>query len=196
MGPLTGRGAHLLVSVCLTVLAASCGQPARTDLPRPAGPSRPAPRPAPQPPPAQPCLDSLRAIGDDRLPRAFGALQRLEPGLRFQPDGEPCLHMKSSLKILGRTVRKDYLAGLSGYEYVKIVNGAGYLLVERFRSREPRELEQLRDALLARTPRTLATEASTRYDAFVSGGDLILMVSSATGYEANGRLMEELRRVY
>lgn len=172
------RSFAVTAAFALTVsLGSSCGQP----------------RPVQQ---VQSCPDGPDAIRDRRLDRAIGTLTRRVPQLRFQPDDEPCLHLKTSIRVLARTVRKDYLTGLSGYEFVKIVHGEGYLQVERFRSSAPRDLEQLRDALLARAPRSLVTEASTRYSVFVSSGDLILMVSSATGYEANAKLMDEIRRVY
>lgn len=151
------------------------------------------PRPAPL---VQSCPDGPRAVGDGRLDRALGEIKRQSPHLQFQLDDAPCLHAKATVKALARTVRKDYLTSLTGYEFLKIVNGDGYLLVERFRSSSPQALDQLRDALLAREPRSLAGEAATRYDVFVSGGDLILMVSSATGYEANVKLIGEIRRVY
>jgi len=157
------------------------------------GNSNDLPQPALQ---VQFCQDRPHGIGDGRLERVTAALLQQTPQLKLQTDDDPCLHLKSSVRILARTARKDYLTDLAGYEFVTILNGEGYLLVERFRSSKPQNLKKLSDSLLARAPRSLVTEASTRYDVFVSSGDLILMISSATGYEENAKLMHKIRRIY
>lgn len=144
----------------------------------------------------QPCTHKMQAITDGRLQQAIDELKTRNPNLQFQSDENPCQHASETISALSRTLRRNYLTRLSGYEFVKIINGESYFTVERFKSHIPGDLTRLDAALQRHTPHKFAIEANTRYDVFVAGEGLILMTSSATGYDANSTLFHQLEQTF
>jgi hypothetical protein len=152
--------------------------------------------PAPLEPQVQHCAETIRPITDGRLQRAIDDLKSKNPGLEFQPDEHPCLHARETISALSRTLGRNYLTGLSGYELVKVINGEGYFTVERFKSGARNDLTKLETALTRRTPHKLATEANTSYDVFVGGESLVLMTSSGVGEDANSKLFHQIHQTF
>jgi hypothetical protein len=144
----------------------------------------------------QDCAERMGPIADGRLQHAIDKLKTANPGLEFQPDEHPCLQVRETILALSRTVGRNYLTRLSGYEFVKIVNGEGYFTIERFKSRAPGDLAALEAALKRRTPHKLAIEANTSYGAFVGGESLVLMTSSGVGSDANSKLFRQIQQTF
>ena len=144
----------------------------------------------------QHCGEKMRPITDGRLQHAIDELRTKNPGLAFQPDERPCLHARETISALSRTLGRNYLSSVSGYEFVKIVNGEGYFTIERFKSRARSELTKLEAALKRRTPHKLAIEANTSYEVFVGDESLILMTSSGLGYEANSKIFHQIQQAF
>jgi len=142
------------------------------------------------------CTEKMRPIADGRLQHAIDNLKTKNPGIEFQPDEHPCLHASETISALSRTLGRNYLTGLSGYEFVKIINGEGYFTIERFKSRARSDLTKLEAALERRTPHKLAIEANTSYEVFVGGESLVLMTSSGVGYDANSKLFHQLQPTF
>ena len=144
----------------------------------------------------QHCADGMRPIADGRLQRAIDQLKTTNPTLEFQPDEHPCQHAKDTILAVSTTLGRNYLTRLSGYEFVKVINGEWYFTIERFNSRVPADLTKLDAALKRRTPRKLAIEANTSYDVFVVGESLVLMTSSGVGYDANSKLFHQIQQTF
>jgi hypothetical protein len=144
----------------------------------------------------QHCAEKMRPINDGRLQRAIDELKTKNPGLEFQSDENPCLHCRETLSALSRTLGRNYLTGISGYEFVKIINGEGYFTIERFESSARSDLTKLETALKRRTPHKLAIEANTSYEVFVGGESLVLMTSSGVGYDANSKLFHQIQQTF
>lgn len=144
----------------------------------------------------QACAERMRPITDGRLQRTIDELKTKNSGLEFQPDEHPCQHGRETISALSRTLGRNYLTRLSGYEFVKIINGEGYFTVERFKSLARIDLTKLETALKRRTPRKLAIEANTSYDVFVGGESLVLMISSGVGYDANSKLFHQIQQTF
>jgi hypothetical protein len=142
----------------------------------------------------QPCTQKLAPIADDRLAQAVASLLRQHPELQVQTDAAPCQHARETARAIFRTVGRDHLKRLSGYELVKLINGESYFTVERFRTSSPDELQKLASDLESVRGKKLRREANTVYAYFLVDDSLILMISSAAGGEANAALFAEIRQ--
>lgn len=142
----------------------------------------------------QTCTQKLAPIADERLGQAVATLLRQHPELVVQADEVPCRHAKETARAISRTVGRDHLRRLTGYELVKLINGESYFTVERFRISSPDELQKLASALDGVRGRKLRSEANTVYAYFLVDDSLIMMISSAAGGEANAALFAEIRQ--
>jgi hypothetical protein len=141
------------------------------------------------------CTDTMPPIPDQSMQRSVDALQK-RPGIRFQSDDHPCRHARETMTALRKTFDRNYLSGISGYEFVKVLNGEGYFTVERFMSRNRHDLQKLETALKSLPARKLKIEANTSYDFFMVPGGIVLMISSAVGHDENGELFRHLRPLF
>jgi hypothetical protein len=142
------------------------------------------------------CAESMQPIADDSLQRAAAALLAKDPQITFQQDDQPCSQARNTSSALARTVGRNYLTRVSGFEFVNVQRGDSYFTIERFRTGTPGELRKLETALNSRKPRKLKIEANTRYDVFVAGDMLVLMVSSAVGSEENVKLFRHVQQLF
>ena len=142
------------------------------------------------------CREGMQPIEDGRLQRSVAGLKAGHPGLEFTLDERPCVHARATIAALTRTVSRNFLTRLSGYEFVAVANGEGYFTIERFKSRRSGDLAALETALTGRVSRKLVIEGNTVYDVFMAGDTLVLMISSSRGYEANAMLFRQLRETF
>ncbi len=142
------------------------------------------------------CTDGMPPIEDGRLQRSVLELKARNPGIELKHDERPCVHARATISALTRTVSRNFLTRLSGYELAAIVNGEGYFTIERFKSRRSADLAGLDAALSGRASRKLVIEANTVYDLFMAGDTLVLMISSSRGYEANAMLFRQVREMF
>jgi hypothetical protein len=142
------------------------------------------------------CTEKMQQIADDWLERSVEALKTQDPQIAFPHDDQPCRHARETSAALVRTVARNYLTGLSGYEFVKVLKGDSYFTIERFTSRMPADLRKLEAALNRNHPRKLRIEANTTYDVFMAGDTLVLMISSAVGADENAKLFRHVQQVF
>ena len=142
-------------------------------------------------PPAQgqvaQCLQSVPKLSpfqDGWLQRSVDELKAKHPALTFQRE-EPCGHAKATVNALARTLRRNYLKSITGYELVKLVSGDYYFTVERFRLRGPKDLDLLKKALKSCHLCKLEIEENTCLDHFFSADSAVFMISSAAGCKDN-----------
>jgi hypothetical protein len=135
------------------------------------------------------------AFSDGRLQSAIEALKLKFPGLDFQTD-EPCKHAKTTTTALARTLRHDYLKNITGFEYVKILNGDWYFTVERFKVRKANDQAKLETALKKCQHCKLAIEENTCLAHFVSGDNVVFMISSATGCKDNSEKFQQIQQSF
>jgi hypothetical protein len=144
----------------------------------------------------QQCTEGMAPIADGRLRHAVEELKSSSPSIELQRDEQPCQHARDTAKALVRTLGRNYLKGLSGYEFAKIVNGEAYFTVERIRTRNARDLQALAKALNNHRSRKLKIEANTSYDYVLADDSILFMTSSAVGREENSKMFEQLRLVF
>lgn len=142
------------------------------------------------------CTESMSPIPDQSMQRSVDKLKESRPDIRFQSDDQPCRHARETMTALRKTLDRNYLSETTGYEFVKALNGEGYFTVERFMSRNPRDLQRLETALGSRAVRKLRIEANTNYDFFMVPGGIVLMISSAVGHDDNIKLFRQLQPLF
>jgi hypothetical protein len=144
----------------------------------------------------QQCAEGMTPIADGRLQHAVDALKASSPNIELQLDEHPCRHARDTAKALVRTLGRNYLKGMTGYELAKIVNGEAYFTIERIGTRNPKHLQSLANALNNHRPRKLSIEANTSYDYALVDDGILLMISSAVGREENAKMFEQVRQVF
>ncbi len=142
------------------------------------------------------CTEGMAALPDDRLQRSLDEIRQQHINLEFQADDRPCQHARETLAALAATVAVRRPLVLSGYDFVKILNGDQYFTVERLRSGRPEDLMKLGTALEKNRSRKLTVKANTSYEYFIDADVLVLMISSASGREANSQIFQQLQKAY
>jgi hypothetical protein len=142
------------------------------------------------------CTDGMPPIRDGWLQHSVEKLKLEHPDIRFQDDDKPCLHARHTVKALNRTLGRNHLKSIAGYEFVVIVNGEEYFTVERFKSKRPRDLQTLATALKNNRSRILTVESFTGYEYFLAGDSIVIMISSATGHIANSKMFWEVQQTF
>lgn len=142
------------------------------------------------------CVGEMSAIKDEWLHEAVTELKREYPHIAFQHDDQPCQHAKETVSALTRTFGRNHLKSLTGYEFVKVIDGEEYFTVERFESRKAEDLQALSTALQDHPSRKLKIEANTSYEYFLAGHSIVLMISSATGRNKNSGMFCMVRRKF
>lgn len=137
------------------------------------------------------CIEKMAPIKDDLLQRAMLDLKLKHASIGFQIDDDACSHLKDTRTALKQTLPRDYLKNISGYEYVKIINGESYFTVERFKLRNPKEMLDLADALKKCQPCKLKIKANTSLEHFSVDGSMLISISSAIGRETNSTLFQQ-----
>jgi hypothetical protein len=127
------------------------------------------------------CTEGMSPIPDGRLQHAMSLLKAMYPDVAFQGDEEPCRHARETINALRRTLRRNYLTHVIGYEVSKVIDGDEYFTVERFRSSSSRQMRSLDRALQNSGSKKLKGEANTNYEHFVIGDTVVLMICSARG---------------
>lgn len=151
-----------------------------------------APAPAPSQGEVAQCTRGMLPIPDNKLRRSIDELKRMAPELSFRTE-EPCGQERATARALTRTLHKDHLKRVVGYELVKILHARGYFTVERFRMAKPNDVRALEVALDQCEPRCkLKIEENTCLRHFVVGEDVVFMVSSAIGCNES---IEKLRLI-
>ncbi len=139
------------------------------------------------------CTQKMSPIPGEALQRSIDLLKAKFPALTF-PTEEPCGHAKATVQALTRTLRRNYLKSLVGYDLVKIVSGESYFTVERFKVGNPKDLRGLASALKGCNFCGLEIEASTCLDHFVTADSVVLMTSSAVGCSDNVEKFKLIRK--
>ena len=142
------------------------------------------------------CTEGMKAIADESMQLVVDSLRAARPALDFQRDDQPCVHAKETARAVSRTVGRNYLGTLAGYEFVKAVDGEGYFTIERFVGRRPRDLQRLATALAARRARRLAIEANVSYDVVRTRDGLVLMITSAAGRDDHLALFRRVQPLF
>jgi hypothetical protein len=142
------------------------------------------------------CADGMPPIGDDWLQRSVTKLKLEHPDLTFQSNyNKPCEQAKYTVKAFSRTLGRNYLKNISGYEFVK-VNSEGYFTIERFKINRPEDLQAFVAALKNSRSRTLKIESFTSYEYFFSGDNIVIMLSSVTAHAANSKMFLEVQQTF
>jgi hypothetical protein len=142
------------------------------------------------------CSERMSLIRDGVLQRSIDKLKSLHPSVTFQTNDQPCQHARDTVSALVRTVGRNHLTHVSGYELVKVLNGEGYFTIERFASGDAGSLRALESALKRRNPHKLAVEANAYYAVFMSGSTIVLMTSSGIGHESNKAMFEQVQQYF
>jgi hypothetical protein len=142
------------------------------------------------------CTDGMPPIRDGWLQHSVEKLKLEHPHIGFRGDDKPCLHARHTVKSLNRTLGRNHLKSIAGYEFVVIVNGEGYFTVERFKSKHPRDLQALATALKNNPSRILKVEAFTSYEYFMAGDNIVIMISSATAHDINSKMFWEVQQTF
>jgi hypothetical protein len=142
------------------------------------------------------CINQMPPISDDWLQRSVEKLKLAYPGISFQSDDNPCQQARDTIKALTKTLGRNYLKNISGYEYVKIINGDEYFTLERFRSKNQKELQALATGLNKNWSHKLKIESNTSYEFFLASDSIVIMISSATGRKANSKLFRDVRKTF
>ena len=141
------------------------------------------------------CAERMSSIPDGWLQRSIVELKLEYPNIGFQADDQACQHATDTIKALTKTLGRNYLKGISGYEFAKIINGQEYFTVERFKSRTPKDLQALETALKDNRSHKLKIEANTSYEYFRAGDSIVIMISSATGREDNSKMFRKIQNI-
>ena len=142
------------------------------------------------------CTDEMPPISDDWLQRAVVKLNLAHHDISFQADDNPCHQATDTIKALNRTLGRNHLKDTSGYEFVKVINGEEYFTVERFKSKNQEDLQALATGLKENSSHKLKIESNTTYEYFLVSDTIVIMISSATGREANSKMFWEVRQAF
>jgi len=142
------------------------------------------------------CTSQMSSIQDDWLQNSVTKLKQEHPDIGFQGDDQPCQQAKSTVQALTRTLGRNYLKSIAGYEYVQVTNGEGYFTLERFKSKNPKNLQALATALEKNPSHKLKIESNIRYEYFLAGGSIVIMISSAIGQDENSKLFSQIRQTF
>jgi hypothetical protein len=74
------------------------------------------------------------------------------------------------------------------------VNGEGYFTIERFKGRRSGNFQAFVTALKKRNFPALKVESGTAYKHFLTHGEVIIMISSIHGLDANAKLFSEVQQ--
>ena len=142
------------------------------------------------------CTVGMPPIQDDWLQHSVEKLKLEHPDISFQDCDKPCEQASYTVKALNRTLGRNYLKSIAGYEFVKIINGEGYFTVERFKGKRPRDLQALATALKNNRSRTLKIESGTAYKYFLTGDSIVIMISSFAEWDANSKMFWEVQQTF
>ncbi len=142
------------------------------------------------------CTDGIPPIRDGWLQHSVEKLKLENPDIIFQGRDKPCEQARYTVKALNRTLGRNYLKSIAGYEFVKIINGEGYFTVERFKSKCPRDLQALATALKNNRSRTLKIESGTAYKYFLVGDSIVIMISSFAEWDVNSKMFGEMQQTF
>ena len=142
------------------------------------------------------CTDKMPLISDDWLQHSVVKLKLAHPDISFQADVNPCQQATDTTMALTKTLGRNHLKNISGYEFVKIINGEEYFTVERFKSKNPKDLQALATGLKKNSSHKLKIESNTCYEYFLASDNIVIMISSATGCEANSKMFWELHQTF
>ena len=142
------------------------------------------------------CTDGMPPIRGDWLQRSVEKLKLEHPNISFQDREKPCEQARVTVRALNWTLGRNYLKSISGYEFVKIINGEGFFLVEHFKSKRPRDLQALATAMKSNRSHRLEIKANVSFEYFLADDSFVIMTSSSAGREANAKMFWELQQTF
>ena len=144
----------------------------------------------------QQCTDGMPPIRDGWLQHSVEKLKLEHPHISFQGRDIPCDQARYTVRALYRTLDRNHLKSIAGYEFVKIINGEGYFTVEHFKSKRPKDLQSLATALKNNRFPTLIIEPSTAYEYFLADDSFVIMISSWGNWNANSKMFWEMQQTF
>ena len=121
------------------------------------------------------CVEKMSPIKDGLLQRFAVELKLKHPEVDFGEDGPPCEAAARTVKNLKKTIEKNYLKRISGYEHLKGSIGEVVFTVDHFKSSNLGALQALNAALSARRSSLLAIEAPTKYGFFLTHDSFVII---------------------
>jgi hypothetical protein len=126
------------------------------------------------------CTKRMAAIGDGKLQAAADALRTKFPTLELQSD-DACARMKSTTRALTATLGRNLPRSVTGFEYVRVIEGEAYFTLERFRLGKADQRKRLDAALQKCGHCKLKIPENTCHAHFVAGDSVVLLIAGATG---------------
>jgi hypothetical protein len=142
------------------------------------------------------CTDGMPPIRDGWLQHSVEKLKLEHPDISFQGREEPCEQVRATVRAFNWALGRNYLKSITGYEFVKIINGEGFFLVEHFKSKRPRDLQALATALKSNRSHKLEIKANVSFEYFLAGDSIVIMMSSSAERNTNAKMFWELQQTF